>query len=276
LLNIDEQVRLLLEQRKDLDGALKNTVKRLSEVGEELASLDKEMAKVPQNVALFNDADTDPEGGARERLLTLKLEEEKYTEDSPAAAEVRKQIEEVSRFLAEQEKAPLGSVRKGKNPVFEELETRKHLLTTELEPLRVQRAIGERQLAEIDAELAELNGHQSMLRQLRRQVDVDEQTYRTYLEKEDEARVTEALDREKLTNISTVQQPTVPTRGLGLSRTMQVLLAGVLGFLAAAGLCVMAEFRRGVFMNPEDIERRLGVRVLLTVPHNRRLARFAH
>jgi len=67
-----------------------------------------------------------------------------------------------------------------------------------------------RQLAEIDGQIRSLDFRGREFADLRREVITNESNYQAYLKKSEESRISEDLDRRKMTNINVVEKATPP------------------------------------------------------------------
>jgi uncharacterized protein involved in exopolysaccharide biosynthesis len=267
--DLEEEIRLKLEQRTALDNTLKDTHNRIREVGEQVSTLRREMSQVPQTVPLYADNGTAHLQAARDRLLELQLKEQqllaKYAPTSRLVADVRRELKSVQDFLQKADEKQAPTVRTGPNAVYRDMELQLYRRKTELSALQAKRDENELQLAQAAAALPELMVRQKELRGLQREVVAKERIYNAYLERLDHVRVTTSLDRERVTSVKIVQQASVPSRSLGLRRLYKVAIAGVLGVFAGLGIAFLLEYRRGVFLTSEGAQWQLKLPVLANV-----------
>ncbi|MDH3712835.1 MAG: Wzz/FepE/Etk N-terminal domain-containing protein [Gammaproteobacteria bacterium] len=266
---LEEEIRLRLAQRTVLDTDLNTTNKRIKEVGEQVAALSREIAQIPEKVSLYEDTDNRHLQTARNRLLELQLKEQellsKYSEESRRVAAVRREMESAQKFLRQADEDAVPRVRTGINNVYTQMELQIRRLRAELSALKANRDENELQLEQIKGSLPTLLVRQRELRGLERELAAKERIYDTYVKRLDEARVAASMDRERVTSVRIVQQPSVPTRSLGLRPLHKVALAGVLGLLAGLGIMFVIEYRRGVFMTAESVQWQLKLPVLASV-----------
>lgn len=123
-------------------------------------------------------------------------------------------------------------------------------------------------ISTITKRIAFLESHRSRYNELSRQLAMDEENFKYYQQRNDEARMNEALNQQNITRISIVDKPGAPLRPVGIN--FSLMLAAILmtaGFLAgltvvvkellsdriaypgqladAAGVPVLASFSRG-------------------------------
>jgi capsular polysaccharide biosynthesis protein len=85
------------------------------------------------------------------------------------------------------------------------------------------------------------------------------------LRKQNEARMSAALDRARIMNVSIVEPPSVPE--LPTTSTLTKFLVGLmLSLCAAIGMVFMAEYFDPSFRTPQEVENTLSLPVLTTIP----------
>ena len=187
LTSLDDQQQLLLQQRKELDTLLKETINNISGLDTKLSWLKHQIKQVEENVPLSSVTNRQAIiQEAQKNLLDLQLKEQeiltKYHEKSRTLVSVRKEIELVEAFLKKQQAAELENmVTTGKNPVYQELEV--EILRTEAQLVseKARRKVTQEQIIEIDQELNRLNHLEKEFKELLRTVEANERNYEEYL-----------------------------------------------------------------------------------------------
>jgi uncharacterized protein involved in exopolysaccharide biosynthesis len=103
------------------------------------------------------------------------------------------------------------------------------------------------------------------LENLKRDVAVNDRNYRTYLEKVEDARILDDLNRQKSTSISVIQEATAPAEPVRPRKFLNIALGVILGAFAALGLAFVTELSAQSLSSPGSVERALGVPVLTTI-----------
>jgi uncharacterized protein involved in exopolysaccharide biosynthesis len=207
------------------------------------------------------------EDTSSQRLLDLKLEREdkltRYKPESRVIKEIDKRIAQAEAYLANQS-GPTGTVRRGPNPVFQEIETAANNLEAEAQSLRQQNVELERQLASIEGRQRQLSNLEPRYQELQRQRDLLEQNVRSFSEREVEARTRTEMIQQNVKNIRVLERATPPVEGSSLKFPVAVL-----GILFAAFTALMAGLLRVMtregFSTGRSIERTLGIPVLANV-----------
>jgi len=136
------------------------------------------------------------------------------------------------------------------------------------------------QLADVRAEAAVADQMEVTIMELRRRLSLEEENYKYYSSSLEQARIDEALGPNRVSNISTIQDPSPPyvDRSKFVKRLAMVACGGIFVGLAWA-FSIEWYFDRTV-RRPIDIERLLRIPLFLTIPDvgrngHRRLAQAA-
>ena len=186
IIALETQIDHLLQQRKALDDSLNEAENQAMGFKEKLAWVEKQISQVPKEVPLSSTvSEQGIIGSAKNKLLALQLEEQellsKYTKTSPHLRAVHQEMELIERFIKEQEETAAGSVTRGKNPLYREMEMQLFQTRASLVSSNAQRAVIIQQIAKVDKELARLRSLKPGVDALRRQVKADEVNYLNYL-----------------------------------------------------------------------------------------------
>jgi uncharacterized protein involved in exopolysaccharide biosynthesis len=268
--SLDEQRSLLLKQRTELDTALKATENQVKEVQQRISSLNRQMQTVSRDVPLSTETERYRSvDEAQGQLLALQLKEQellrKYTESNQLVVSVRREIEIVRAFITAQEQDIKGRRQTGQNVVFQDLEREMARLQAELPSQEARAASLGRQIAELDQQIPALDMTEAALENLKRDVEVNDRNYRTYVEKVEDARILEDLNRQKSANISVIQEAAVPARPVKPRKMLNIALGLILGALSGLGFAFASEFSAQGLSTPESVERRLRLPVLAAI-----------
>jgi len=207
---------------------------------------------------------------AKAQLLSLQLKEQellqKYNEDTPLVVNVRKEIKIVHNFIKKQEEDLKGKVRTGQNIVYQDLEREMVKTKAELSSQEARKDTLQGQIAQLDREIQTLDLRENDLQNLKRELAANEKNYKTYLEKAEEALISDNLNRQKMANISVIQAATVPQKPIKPKKALNVALGMILGAVSGLGLAFFSEYTNQGLSTPEGAERHLGLPVLGTVP----------
>jgi uncharacterized protein involved in exopolysaccharide biosynthesis len=177
---------------------------------------------------------------------------------------VRKEIQLVKDFLKAQEADISRKVQTG-NPVYQEVEKEMLKAEAELTSQRAGAVTLTQQLAQLDHEIQAVDQKQNELRNLQRELSTNEKNYQTYVEKLEEARISDDLNQQKISNISVIQAPVVPQKPVKPKKLLNIILGILLGAFTGLGYAFFSEYNSQSFSTPEQVERRLGLPVLTSI-----------
>ena len=273
--DLDEQKGLLLKQQMDLDTESKDTKKNIDELRSRLSTLQAQMKafSLPGNKNAYTPTELDKiivEG--RGKLLDLQLEEqqllEQYKETNPLVANVRKEIAIVSDFLGKQEGGIEKKVETG-NPVYQGVEADALKTQAELSSQLANEGVLGRQLDQVNGEIGSLDLKGRQLEDLQRSEELDNLNYRNYAGKVEEARISDDMNRQKMANVSVIQEAGIPAKPVHPKKGLNILLSILLGAVAGVGYAFLAEYYSQVLSTPEGAEKRLGLPVLASIGYRR-------
>ncbi len=128
----------------------------------------------------------------------------------------------------------------------------------------------ETQMADIGSRLTEMNDTQERVNELVRKTELIEASYRQYVQNREQARIDEALENDRISNVNVVQPPTFVAKPVSPKKGLALACGLILATLGSLTLAFASEhFDRSV-KTPEEVERELGVPVLLSVPRHLR------
>jgi uncharacterized protein involved in exopolysaccharide biosynthesis len=242
--SIDEQRSLLIKDRAELESALKNEQIRMREFQQKINFLkDKKDIFADSTVMEL-----------RSKLNTLEQKEqdlaEKYNDSSQTMVSVRKEMQVVKDQLQKHEDQARNT------------ETTR--IQAELEPLQAKISGLQKRYSEIDKQLRQLDSRSREFTDLKRNAASNEANYETYLKKTEEARISEDLDKRKMTNITVIEQAAMmPAK----SNDQKILGIGIfLSIALSFGLAYVAEYLPHKMTTPQQAEKKLGLPVLVAIP----------
>jgi uncharacterized protein involved in exopolysaccharide biosynthesis len=270
--SLEEQRTLLLKQRTEFDTSFKTSQNQIRELQNKLLSLKTQMRAVSKDVPLYSETERYKIiDDAKAQLLSLHLKEQellqKYNEDTPLVINVRKEIKIVQNFIKKQEEDLKGKVRTGQNIVYQDIEREMIKTQAELSSQEAKSATLREQIAQLNREVQTLDLRENDLQNLKRELGANEKNYKTYLEKVEEALISDNLNRQKMANISMIQAAAVPQKPIKPKKALNIALGIILGVVSGLGLAFFSEYTNQGLSTPESAERHLGLPVLGTVPY---------
>jgi uncharacterized protein involved in exopolysaccharide biosynthesis len=203
-------------------------------------------------------------------LVNLELQHtdliQKYAPDDRQVKEVEEQIAQVKTAIETHQKAPLKEEVTNENPTYELLHQELVKARAELASLKALATSYSKVDTSYRGEAVERDQKQLEQQSLLRDLKTAEQSYLLYLNKREEARISDAFDRMRIVNVSIAEAATAPMFPNNPA-SLTLVLAAILGCLLSAGLVFVQEQIDGSLRSPEQVEAYLGVPVLAAMPH---------
>lgn len=269
--SLSAQKQLVMEQLADLEASLSTAEAELESQTQQVERLREMLQDEPERIEsssqLYQDAKTSE---VERALMALQLERDRllqdFKEDSRHVRDIDAQINLAeARLEAAKKNSDVGGTEA--NPVHLELKGDLLRAQVALEGTRAKVASLKTQLDEYRRKLEPLNDKAFALESLQRNVQTAEEDYLRYRKKHEEARISAAMDREKFINVTVAQPAQLPLKAEPRGLAVKLVLSMFLGFLGGVGLAfVVEEFLDRSFTTAEDVERRLGISHIASIP----------
>ena len=254
--DLKEQRELLLKQISETEMNLAKTRGEISENEGRLIALQTRQPG-SETTQFGQETEFNPYSASNPRLKLAQLKSKEhdllinYKETNWQVVAIRQEIVDAEQFLAKQEQT------------YHE----KALLTITqtLKALRAKEASLSKDMAKYERELIRINGTEMRLTELERNLKVNEENYQLYVKKMEEARVSNAMDKEQMVNISTAEPALPPIKSVKPNILLNIILSIVLGALSGLGAAFFSEYLAHTFNKPVDVERHLGLPMLASM-----------
>jgi uncharacterized protein involved in exopolysaccharide biosynthesis len=121
------------------------------------------------------------------------------------------------------------------------------------------------QLDQSQKRFARLEGGSSKYNELKKSLEIIQQNYALFNRRREEARISEAMDREKLLNVGILERAALPLRPLSQSKSTIVILAAFVGLALGLGFVFGMEFFNSSVRSERLLEDQLNLPVLATI-----------
>jgi polysaccharide biosynthesis protein PslE len=251
----------------DLLGA--DTARAVSEA--KVMSLRKKLSELPdtqvtQEVSGYGNEGTDR---MRDQLYALHVKEKeaasKFTPEHPKLQQIREQIEQSKEILAREERT---RTQVTKEPDRLQHQTQMELLAEEpvWASLNARSRELRSQLAAARGELKIFNGNELQVAELEREVGMLDGEYRKYSASLEQARIDQALELQRMSNINVAQEATYEETPVSPRPKVNLLLGLGVALFGAIGLCLVWDRFNNSLRTPEDVEKRLSLPILAAIP----------
>lgn len=265
---------IALAKLNDFNGLLHQTKSDISENQHRINQLERESGITPERL-LTQDRSSDDAvllEQFKSTLLTLELKRTelltKYQADYPLVQEVDKQITEARNEVASAEKRPVRDKTTDENPTYTWIASELAKAKADLAGQQAREIALQRIVKTYESKIHDLEHDGLVQHDLLRKAKTAEDNYLLYQRKREEARISDALDKTRILNISIAEDPVVPALPAH-PPILYALLGALLGLTLTVVILFMLEYMNQSFRTPAEVETFLNIPVLAAVPQNR-------
>ncbi len=273
VVSVESQLLFLEEQKAEVEEERLRNRRQLSESKARHVSLQETLDGVePTRIAskvegLPNVAADD----MRQQLYSLEIKERellaRYPETHPLVVAIRKQVDTVREVYADEEGTRSQTTHET-NPTYTALDLSLSQCLVDIEGFEALDASLNSQYDAIVSDLKELNDYSVRLRDLELKHELLVQSYRTYSEKLEQARIGTALDAEQITNVNVAQEAPLVRSAASPNQTLIAGLGLLIAVFGSIGVGLYAEQFDQRLKSPAEVEAALSVPVVATIPRS--------
>lgn len=262
-----------LQKWAEFDATARQTQAAIAETQQRIHTLEGQANSTPSRVVtqMRDSDDSVLLSGLRSNLLTLELKRtellEKFEPTYRPVQEVDAQIAQTRTALEAAEKSKLHDETTDQDPTFAWVRGELARARTDLAGLQAKQAAAEHVAATYRESARSLEQKEVAQNDLMRTVKAGEENYMLYLQKEEEARIAEALDRRRIINVAIAEPPAVPALPSN-SRFLTLLMGGILATFLSVGMAFVAEQMDATFRTPDEVRTLLDIPVFGSLPKN--------
>ena len=268
---------LALQKMAEFNLSLQETRGLLANAEERIRTLQKQAGITPERLTteMREEDDAQVLSGLKTTLMNLEIKRTelltKYQPDYPLVQEVDNEVKETKASIAAEESRPIKAQTTDRNPTYAWVDGELAKAKADHAGLKAQEAAMQAMVNRYEQQARDLAQKGLIEQNLERNYKADETNYLLYLQKREQARMTEALDTTRIVNVAVAETPVVPT--LPVYPPLLVMLLGTLvGGIVAVGGVYLQEHMDPAFHSPMDVSAELDVPLLAAVPH--RFERF--
>ena len=248
--------------------AIKETEKRTRVVEDQLASTPAQtvsQVRSSENPYLMQQLKT--------TLLDLELKRtallEKFEPDYRPVQEVQKQIEETIDTITKAQNSPDREETTDRNPSYEWLRSELTKSNAELASLHARAAETQSVIRQYRERLGVIDVNGAAQENLLREVKEAEGNDLLYKQKREEARIGDALDRQRIVNVAIAEAATVPALPTRPHWALTLLAGLLLACLVSPGVAFVADYFDPSLRTPDEVRDVLQIPVLAALPKER-------
>jgi len=214
------------------------------------------MRRLLANDAAFSSADPEPIRRDEAKLADLQHQlatlSGSVAKDSALVAALERERDLAKQSLIEARQGMAVGLPSNYQALFQPIAEERYRLLERLSEIRAALEMTDRQLAALRQVIDAADQRRLTQMALERRVDAEKQDYEIYLRKLGVKRESDALDRQRLTNLRVIEAPNVALEPIGIPRSAKVIIGALLGALVALGLGLLADTRRAAGRRPVD------------------------
>ncbi|MGO8814061.1 MAG: GumC family protein [Terriglobia bacterium] len=275
----DLDKEILLRKAGEFDGSLRETQADISQTAKRIGELQELLQKTPDRLTTQVTSGDNPQLMALLKSSLADLETKrtdlltKYQPTYRLVKESDKQIADLKTAIAAESEKPVRQESTGENPTYELL---KGELVKANEDLMGYTAKARATAPVVDTyrQQALLMDQKGIQRQdLVRNIKAAEENYMLYVQKQEQARISDELDKSRILNVAIAEAPSIP--GLPVFSPWLLLLAGgVLALMISTAVAFFADYLDPSFRTPDEVSQFLGLPLLACFPKDGYPPRF--
>lgn len=265
--DLEEQRRNLLSRHREVHTAIARTREELARVSAELGQARSVLQSLPaerlsSRVQQPNPLALEVEQRLAERRVQLVRALSAYGDQSQRVLDLKEEIQELEALLASHRKPVTSSETYELAGTYRDVERASIEKANQLAGLKSAEERQRQVLAHIESELSRLEEGGEEARRVQREIAQAEQSYQLYARRLEEARISEALDEARISNVSPLGPPTASIRPVSPKGKFLFLIAVGVGLLGAVGVFLLRDALRPVVHSKDTAIDILGAPVL--------------
>ncbi len=262
---------LTMQKLSEFKFALSQNRAAIAETTNRIQRLQQQQASTPARITTAVRKADNPQllEELKSSLLTMELKRSdlvsKYQVDYRPVQELDKQIAQTKAAIQHELSSPMGDETTDVDPTHQMVRTQLAQAETDLAGFRARATETQNIVNSYEARARQLDGQSLTQADLQRTFKTAEDNYLLYQKKMEEARITDALDANRMVNIAVAEQPLVPALP-SHSPLFFASLALMTMLAASIGLIGSLEHMDRTFHTPRELEAFLDLPVLASVP----------
>jgi uncharacterized protein involved in exopolysaccharide biosynthesis len=260
-----------LQQLGQLEATEQATRAQIADAAARVQVLERQLALTPERTtAQISQGSAARLEQLHSTLVTYELKRVEllrvFQSNYPLVQEVEAQIVEIQEAIAAAERSPAVAETTDRNPTHDYLVTELAKSRSELAGLQARAAAAAQSLSMYRSRARRLDELGRAQQTLVRAATQSEQNFVIYSRKREEARISNALDAQRILNVAIAEKPTVPFAPSGLPTVLLLAIGVLVAGLVSVVLAGAADYVDPSFRTPDEVEAFLGSPALASVP----------
>ncbi|MHC4593580.1 MAG: GumC family protein [Planctomycetota bacterium] len=240
IFSLDSQRNELIRQKARIRSELEHTQREILIKIDKINRIKKQITSLSQIVELPETKDQNPViNTLKEKLIELELQKEQLEVSS-----VTTEIKKVKEQLRKEQARVLFTNQK------------------DLEVLKLREKTLKKEIKKYVTELEQINKVDAVKQVLEREREISKRNYLLYTKETEEARISQAMDLAKITNVRIIQPVSVVSQNKGLANSIILILTTGISLFISLGLVFLIDYLDHSISTAKDIEELLNLTVL--------------
>lgn len=267
---LNQELELNLSRLTAMEATLKDLQVEIDTAAKEIPALALQADEQPAEIEKERTVVINPEVATmRTKLVDLERQRDellqRYTASNRFVVDKENEIATLRQNIETREQNIVGGTVFSQNRLKDALTEQLLKKRVALEATTAKRSAIAEEKKSYDARLDVLKSRSFELGRLRGDFDLARETYFMYEKKAEEARVSKAMDDERMLNAGIVQEATPPIIPLPRGLLIAGALSGIAGTVLGVAVAFVLEFLNLTIKDERDVERFLQVPVLATI-----------
>jgi uncharacterized protein involved in exopolysaccharide biosynthesis len=264
--------QIALQKLAEFEATFNSTQVAIHEMENRTQAVEKQLASTPEQTVSQVRSSENPYlmQQLNTTLLDLELKRtgllETFKPDYRPVQEVQKQIEQTIDAITKAENSPDQEETRDRNPSYEWLRSELTKSNAELASLHARAAETMSVIRQYRDHLGVIDVNGAAQENLLREVKEAEGNDLLYKQKREEARIADALDRQRIVNVAIAEAATVPAFPAHPRRAMTLLLGILLACLVSPGVAFVVDYLDPSLRTPDELRDILQIPVLAAMP----------
>jgi len=262
---------LTLQRASEFEANLRRTEASIALTEERIRALEALTVGTPSRLTTTDRHTDNPQllEQLKSSLLTMELKRtelrDKFEPTYRPLQELETQIQQARTAIVREEKTPLREQTTDRNPTYQWLEGELAKARADLATYRADAAATRDIVETYHQDALQLEQRDIEEQDLIREVKAEEANYLLYFNKSEEARISDALDAQRISNVAIAEAPTAPALPVH-SRWLFAFLCIPFATLASLGSALIADHCDASIRTPAELEAVLNIPVLAAMP----------
>ena len=264
---------ILVRKAGEFEGSLRETQSAMAETEKQIQELQSQLNQTPDRLTTQVTSGDNPQLLANLKSTLQQLQTQrtdllaKYQPTYRLVKEVDKQIADQKAAIAAESQNPVKQVSNSQNPTYLLLQAEMVKATTALKGYAAK-ARATAPIVDTYKQQALTIDQKGIQRDdLIRNIKSAEQNYTLYVQKQEQARISDELDKSRILNVAVAEPPIVPSVPV-YSPWLLFLAGGVVALMLSIASGFVADYLDPSFRTPEEIDAGLGIPLLACFAKN--------